>query len=168
MAVHKVIQIATDGKQSEYTGKASSAGASDSGEFIIADANGKLDVTYLPTGVGADALAATAGEALNAGDFVYISGTGTVLKADATSFTKRAMGYVLTAVANAATATVYFDDSNSALTGLTIGAKYFLSATSGQATATAPVTSGQFVQPLGIATSATSIHVSIGEPIQRA
>ena len=168
MAVHKVIQISSTGAQSEYAGKASSSGVGDAGEFIIADASGKLDPTYLPNGVGADAITATAGEALVAGDFVYITAGGTVMKADATTFAKRAMGYVIAAVANVGTATVFFDESNSALSGLTPGTKYFLSATAGAVTATAPVTAGQFVQGLGIATSATSLHVNLQEPIQRA
>jgi hypothetical protein len=168
MAVHKVIQVASNGTQSEYAGKSTSAGAGDSGEFIIADGSGKIDISYLPNGVGADAITATAGEALSAGDFVYISSGGTVLKADATTFAKRAMGYVLASVSNAGTATVYFDESNSALSGLTIGSNYFLSATAGAATTTAPTTSGQYVQALGVATSATSLHVNIQEPILRA
>lgn len=168
MSVHKVIQISSTGAQSEYAGKASSAGAGDAGEFLILGGDGKLDPTVLPNGVGADAITAVAGEALIAGDFVYITAGGTVMKADATTFAKRAMGYVTAAVANAGTATVFFDESNSALSGLTPGAKYFLSATAGLATATAPTTAGQFVQCLGIATSATSLHVNIQEPILRA
>jgi hypothetical protein len=168
MAVHKVIQLGSNGSKSEYSGKASSAGAGDSGEFIIADASGKLDISFLPNGVGADAITATAGEALTAGDFVYFTAGGSVMKADATSYAKRAMGYVLTSVANAGQATVYFDESNSALSGLTVGAVYFISATAGVATATAPTTSGQFSQALGFATSATTLHVNIQEPILRA
>ena len=168
MAVHKVIQINSTGVQSEYAGKNTSAGAGDSGEFIVADATGKLDPTFLPTGVGADSISATAGEALSAGDFVYISGAGTVLKADATTPAKAARGYVIAAVSNAATTTVYFDDSNNVLTGLTPGATYFLSSTPGAATTTPTTTTGQIVQELGFATSATSLHVNIQEPITRA
>lgn len=168
MAVHKLVQQNTNGTKTEYTGKSSSSGAGDSGEFIVADASGKLDPSFLPNGIGADATTHTAGEALNAGDFVYINGSGQVLKADATTYAKRAMGYVLSAVANAGSATVYFDESNSSLSALTSGSTYYLSATPGQATTTAPTTSGQFVQELGFATSATSLHVNIKEPIQRA
>lgn len=168
MAQHKVIQISSTGSQSEYAGKASSSGAGDSGEFIVADATGKLDPTFLPTGVGADSISATAGEALSAGDFVYISGTGTVLKADATTPAKAARGYVVAAVSNAATATVFFDDSNGVLTGLTAGATYYLSSTPGGYTTTPTTTTGQIVQELGFATSATSMHVNIQEPITRA
>ena len=168
MAVHKVIQISSTGAQSEYAGKNSSAGAGDSGEFIIADSTGKIDITFMPTGFGADTNTLVAGEALAAGDFVYVLVGGTVMKADATAIAKRAMGYVLSSVLNGGNATVYFDDSNSSLTGLTPGSTYYLSATSGLATLTAPTTATQFVQSLGIATSATTLHVNIGVSILRA
>jgi hypothetical protein len=168
MAVHKVIQIGSTGAQSEYAGKATSAGAGDSGEFPILDGTGKLDPTFFPSGYGPDVTTLVAGEALTAGDFVYILAGGTVMKADATTYAKRAMGYVTASVLNAGNATVYFDDSNTGLSGLTPGSKYYLSATSGVATLTAPTTAGQYVQGLGVATSATSLHVNIEEPILRA
>lgn len=168
MATHKVIQISSTGAQSEYAGKASSAGAGDAGEFPILDGSGKLDATFMPNGFGSDVSTLVAGEALAAGDFVYVLAGGTVMKADATTFAKRAMGYVIASVLNGGNATVYFDDSNSALSGLTAGSTYYLSATAGVATLTAPTTSGQYVQSLGIATSATSLHVNIKEPILRA
>jgi hypothetical protein len=168
MATHKVIQISSNGAQSEYSGKATSAGAGDAGEFPILDGTGKLDVTFMPNGFGSDVTVLVAGEALSAGDFVYVTGAGTAMKADATAFAKRAMGYVLSSVTNGGNASVYFDESNSSLSGLTPGGMYYLSATSGLATLTAPTNSGQFVQELGIATSATSLHVNIKTPILRA
>lgn len=168
MATHKVIQISSTGAQSEYAGKATSAGAGDAGEFPVLDGTGKLDPSFMPTGVGSDVTTLVAGEALAAGDFVYVSAGGTVMKADATTFAKRAMGYVIASVLNGGNATVYFDDSNSALSGLTPGGMYYLSATAGLATLTAPTTATQYVQELGIATSATSLHVNIKTPILRA
>lgn len=168
MATHKVIQISSTGAHSEYAGKSTSAGAGDAGEFTILDSSGKLDISLMPNGVGAYSITATAGEALSAGDFVYINGSGSVLKADATTLAKRAIGYVLTSVLNAGTATVFFDESNSSLTGLTPGSTYYLSATAGVATLTAPTTSGQFVQEIGVATSATNLHVNFKTSILRA
>lgn len=168
MATHKVIQISSTGAQSEYSGKASSAGSGDAGEFPVLDGSGKLDVTFMPNGVGADTVTLVAGEALAAGDFVYVLAAGTVMKADATTFAKRAMGYVIASVLNGGNATVYFDESNTGLSGLTPGSTYYLSATPGVATLTAPTTSGQYVQELGIATSATSLHINIKVPILRA
>lgn len=168
MATHKLEQVNSNGTKQEYAGKDTSAGVGDAGEFVIAGSNGKIDVSFMPNGVAADVIIATAGEALVAGDFVYITGTGTVMKADATSIAKAARGYVLASVLNAAQATVYFDESNSALTSLTPGATYYLSATPGAITTTAPLTSGNIVQPVGFASSATNVHVNIKEPVIRA
>jgi hypothetical protein len=167
MSVHKLIQINADGSQEEYAGKNSSAGAGDAGEFAILDAAGKIATSMLPNGVAADSVTLTAGEALSAGDFVYISAAGTVLKADATTPAKAARGYVLAAVSNAQPATVYFDESNSSVTGLTPGATYFLSTTAGGVTTSPTTTAGQIVQELGFATSATNLHVNIQEPVTR-
>lgn len=164
----KVIKIATDGTQSEYAGVLASAGAGSSGEFPALDAAGKLDVTFFPTSIGQDAVTAVAGEALAAGDFVYFNGSGQVMKADADTLAKAAQGYVLASVASSGTATVYFDDSNTGLSGLTPGAIYYLSATAGTVSTTAPTTSGHIVQEVGFASSATNLRVSIKKPVVRA
>ena len=168
MAIRKVIQVATSGVQSEYAGLNASAGAGSAGDFIIAAADGKIDPTFMPNGIGADSITATAGEALVAGDMVYISGTGTILKADATTPAKAARGYVLAAVLNAATATVFFDESNTGVSGLTPGATYYLSATAGAVVTAPPTTAGQIVQEVGFAVSATNLHINIQEAITRA
>lgn len=168
MAVKKLINLNTNGTQQEYSGVTTSAGAGSSGEIPALDSAGKLDVTMMPVGFGQDAITATAAEALSAGDFVYFNGSGGVLKADATAIAKQARGYVIAAVANAATATVYFDDSNTSVTGLTPGSTYYLSATSGGITTTPTTTTGQIVQEVGFATTATLLRVNIQEPVIRA
>lgn len=168
MAIHKLEQVNSNGTKQEYAGKDTSVGAADAGEFVIATSSGKIDVSFMPNGVAADVIIATTGEALAAGDFVYITGTGTVMKADATSIAKAARGYVLVSSLTATQATVYFDESNSALTGLTPGATYYLSATPGTITTIAPLASGNIVQPIGFASSATNVHVNIKEPVIRA
>ena len=168
MAVRKLVQQNTNGTKQEYAGIATSAGAGSASEFPILDASGKLDPSFMPNGVIADVNTLTAGEALAAGDFIYILAGGTVMKADSTAIGKQARGYVLSAVANGAPATVYFDESNSVLTGLTPGSTYYLSNTAGGVTLTPTTTAGQISQELGFATSATSIHVNIQEPVIRA
>lgn len=168
MATRKLIQKNANGTQQEYIGVNTSVGAGTAGEYITADASGKLDSTFLPTGTGADTVSLIAGEGLSAGDYVYIDATGKVMKADANSPAKAARGYVLTAVLNAASATVFFDDSNTAIAGKTPGATQYLSETPGATTEIAPTTSGHIVQEVGFATSATSIHTSIKEPVIRA
>lgn len=167
MAAKRLVNVNTNGTQQEYAGLTTSAGAGSSGDLPALDAAGKLDVTFMPTGFGQDAITATAAEALTAGDMVYFNAAGGVLRADATAIAKQARGYVLVSVANAATATVFFDDSNTALTGLTPGATYYLAVTSGGVTITPTVTTGQIVQEIGFASSATTLRVNIQEPIIR-
>ena len=133
------------------------------------DASGKLDVTMMPTGIAADTGVITASEALAAGDFVNVwnSSGAKVRKADATVAGKEAVGFVLSAVSNGAAATVYFEGSNTAVTSQTPGPVY-LSTTSGLATATPPSASGNVVQPIGFAISATVINFQSGQSITKA
>lgn len=147
--------------------KTTSAGAGDSGKLPALDASGKLDTSFMPTGIGADTASVSASEALAAGDLVNIwnsSGTAKARKADATTAGKEAHGFVLTSVSSGATATVYFEGSNTGVTGLTPG-KQYLSTTAGLATSTAPSTAGNVVQVVGYATSATVINFQSTLPV---
>lgn len=169
MATRNLIVVNANGTQQEYRGSITSLGAPSAGDIPALDSTGKLDPSFMPTGFGQDAVSAVAGEALAAGDMVYFSGTGTVLKADATAIAKQARGYVNSAVANGATATVFFDDSNTGKTGLTPGATYYLDhSTPGGITTTPTTTTGQIVQEVGFATSSTNLRVNLQEPIIRA
>src|SRR5687768_3186062 len=109
--------------------KASSAGAGESGKLVQLDGSGRIDNTMMPVGIGADTALITASEALAAGDFVNIwNSTGAkVRKADATT-EKPAHGFVLAAVSSGAQATVYFEGTNTGVTGQTPGG-VFLSTT---------------------------------------
>lgn len=143
-----------------------SAGAGDAGEIVALDAAGKLDNSVMPVGIGADTASITASEALSAGDLVNIhNSTGAkVRKADAATAGKEAHGFVIAAVSNGAAATVYFEGTNAFVTGLTPGPQY-LSTTAGIATATAPSASGNVVQRVGVATSATALNFEGGVPV---
>lgn len=167
MAIKRLINVNTNGTQQEYSGVATSAGAGSADDIPRLDSNGRLDVSFMPTGFAQDATSATAGEALSAGDFVYFSGASTVSKADATLPAKQARGYVNASVLNGGTATVFYDDTNTGLTGLTAGATYYLDTIAGSVTTTPTVTTGHIVQEVGFATSATSLRVNIQESIIR-
>lgn len=147
-------------------GKTSSAGAGDSGKLVALDSSGRIDPTMMPTGIGADTASITTSEALAAGDFVNIwnSSGAKVRKADATVAGKEAHAFVLAAFGSGVSATVYFEGSNTALSGLTPG-PVFLQTTAGQAGAAAPGGSGNVVQRLGVATSATSVNFEAAQPI---
>jgi hypothetical protein len=161
----RLINQNTDGSKETYAGALTSAGAGSSGELPALDATGKLDPTFMPVGFGQDSVTATAAEALTAGDFVYFSGASAVSKADATSLAKQAKGYVNANVANAATATVFFDDSNTGKTGLTVNVPYYLSLTPGGITTTAPNAATQIVQRVGFANSTTNLRADIEEAV---
>ena len=132
------------------------------------DASGKLDSSVMPTGIGADTAVIVASEALADGDLVNIwnnAGTANVRKADANSSGKEAHGFVLAAVASSASATVYFEGTNSHCTGLTPGIQFLSSSTPGKSAASAPTGTGKIVQNVGIAINATTINFESGAPI---
>lgn len=145
---------------------ASSAGAGDAGKLAALDAAGRIDSTMMPVGIGADTAVLTTTEALSAGDLVNIwnNSGAKVRKADATVAGKEAHGFVLAGFGNATSATVYFEGTNTAVTGLTPGPQ-FLSSTAGIATGTAPSASGNVVQRVGFATSATALNFQSQTPI---
>lgn len=145
---------------------ASSAGAGDAGKTVTLDGAGRIDSTMMPVGIGADTASIQASENLAAGDFVNIhnSSGARVRKADATTAGKEAHGFVLGAVSSGANATVYFEGTNTGVSGMTPGT-VFLHTTAGGATGTAPSGSGNVVQKLGVAVSATAINFERGEPI---
>lgn len=150
----------------EREGLLTSAGAGSSGKIPALDASGRLDTSMMPAGIGADTAAITTSEALAAGDWVNVwNSTGAkARKADATTAGKEAHGFVLAAFGSGATATVYFEGPNTAVTGQTAGV-IFLSTTAGVGTSTAPSSSGNVVQRLGIATASTSVNFESGTPI---
>lgn len=143
-----------------------SAGAGSSGKVIALDASGRIDNSAMPVGIGADTAIVTASEALAAGDLVNIwNSTGAkVRKADATTAGKEAHGFVLSAVAGAGAATVYFEGTNTAVTGLTPG-PLFLATTAGGASSTAPSAAGNIVQRVGFAISATALNFQSQPPV---
>ena len=94
------------------------------------------------------------------------SGTEKARKADATAEGKEAVGFVKAATASAGTAAVYFEGRITGLTGLTPGARMYLSAaTAGAATATSPSSAGNVSQFVGIAVSTTEIDFEGSNPI---
>lgn len=166
---------AADGEKIVATGTTgilhdSIMGASTTGVSVVLKtrADGTIDPATLPTGVGISSVTIPASEALAAGDVVNVwndGGVARVRKANATSEGQSAHGYVLTAAAALADATVYFDDRNTAVSGKTPGARQYLSTTAGQMTETAPSAAGNVVQFLGNAYSATAVNFEPAEPI---
>jgi len=156
------------GTLTEVAAIATSAGAGDAAKIPATDGTGRLDSSFMPVGLGADTAVIVASEALAAGDLVNVwssAGAFKVRKADASTSGKEAHGYVLAAVASTANATVFFTDSDTQVTGLTPGVQFLSAVTPGLASATAPTATGQTVQRVGVATSATVLNFRSGPPI---
>lgn len=166
MAGNKYVGINGSGDLAEVVSVNSSGGAGDANKIVALDAAGKINSTMLPeTGE----YTMTTSEALTAGDLVNIhDSTGAkIRKADATNG-RIAHGFVENNIGNGASGTVVIGDGMlNALTGLTIGAQYFLGA-AGAITDTPTTTAGQTLQKVGYAKSATEFAVVLGDPITRA
>ncbi len=141
-----------------------SAGVANAGNLVGLGDNGRLDMSVLPVGIGANTTQAVASEALGAGKFVNYHNDGGVfaVRLADNSNGRHADGFVLEAFAEAANATVYpLDGTNAELTGLTIGARYWLG-TAGGVTAAAldetdPANVNKISQYLGVAKSADEL-----------
>ena len=157
------------GIDTEVEGTVTGGTAAQNGKIVALDGTGRLDPTLMPVGVVADTYSGTAAEALAAGAYVYIKSDGQVANASAATGGNPAIGFVLSAVASAGTALVYFEGRNTALTGLTVGARYYLSdSVAGGSTATPVSGLGKLHQYLGRAISATSLSFEADDHIVRA
>lgn len=173
MASNKPLHL-ENGVPTEVPAISSSTGAVDANKLVATGANGRIDESILPPGVGADIKIIEASESLAAGDFVTIhdvSGSARVRKADASDgVAGQAHGFVRDSVASAANATVYFEGPNDQLSGLTAGVTYVLSHTTPGgvvALSEASSTAGHILQVVGYATEETEINAEIGKPIVR-
>lgn len=152
-----------------------STGVAEAGDVVALGDDGKLDLSVMPTGIGADVAVIEASETLAAGDYVNIfddGGTPNVRKADASAANAAeiAHGFVKDNVTSGANATVYFEGTNDDLTSLTPGTTYVLSHTTPGgvvAQASATTTPGHSLQVVGVAISTTAINTELGKPIIR-
>ena len=158
-----------NGRQTLESSVSVSTGPTSQGRVPELDAAGRLDQSMMPVGVGADVAIKPASETLSAGSYVNIwndGGVAKVRKADASVVGKEAHGFILDSVVDGADAMVYFEGRNTQLTGLTPGARYYLSDTlPGGVTATPDTASGHIHQFLGVAVSTTEINFEASEPI---
>lgn len=173
MAAQKFLALINNVRR-EVAALVASTGASDAGKIVATGDDGRLDDSLMPVGIGADTKIVTASEALAAGDYVNIydnAGTANCRKASAADATKPAHGFVLDNVTSGDPATIHFEGANTALTGLTAGLTYVLSAATPGAVVNlvgAPAADGNILQVLGVATAANEINTEIdNSPIVR-
>lgn len=166
MAANKFLRL-VNGVLTEIFGVQTSAGAANAGDIVALDDSGRIDNTMMPVGIGADTASIQASENLAAGDWVNVwdsAGSFRVRKADATTTGKEAHGFVLSAVTSGNPATVYFEGTNTQVTGQTPGPVY-LQTTAGAGGSTIPSASGNVVQQVGVAVSATAVNFERGTPV---
>lgn len=167
------ITINTSGQQAEKAPTVQSTGVANAADIVGLDSSGRLDPSVLPVGVGPTTVTVPASEALAAGAWVNLwlnSGVENARNADASGgYGKKVDGFVLSAVASGANALVYTAGLNNARSGLTTNSIYFLSASAAGGDTATPVTaSGQILQVVGKAVSATAIAFQKTEPVIRA
>lgn len=142
-----------------------STGAPDAGKPVATNAQGKIDNSLLPSGVGVDLKNIISSESLSAGNAVNIwddAGTLKVRRADNTARGKMAHGFVLQGVTAPDLAAVISEGVNDQLSGLVPGA-VFLSSTAGVITQdpSTITASGSVLQCLGVVNSANEIFIEI-------
>ena len=165
MAAKKFLRL-VNGVLTEIFCVQTSAGAGNAGDLVSLDDSGRIDNSMMPVGIGADTATITASETLAAGDWVNVwnDSGAKVRKADATTAGKEAHGFVLSAATSGNPATVYFEGTNTQVTGQTPGPVY-LQTTAGTGGATIPNASGNVVQQIGVAVSATAVNFERNTPV---
>lgn len=166
MSGNKYLELSS-GRLAEKEAIQTSAGAGDAGKIPALDAAGKLSSTMMPTGVGADTVSVAASENLAAGDLVnvYDDSGAKCRKADADDPAKFCVGFVLASVESPNNATIYLEGQNTQVSGMTPGARQYLSGTAGGITETPPTGTGKIVQCVGVAISATVLNFEPQEPV---
>lgn len=162
MAANKYLKN-VNGIPTEQAFTQTSAGVGDAGKGVALADDGYLDESLFPSGYGAETVTLTASEALSAGNLVNFwddSGTLKMRKADAAS-EKPADGFILANVSSGASGLAFqLPGLITGLSGLTAGAKYYLSDdTPGSVETTVPTGSGKIAQFIGYAKSTTELVV---------
>lgn len=157
------MSITADGSGLLLSGDEATPGNS---QYYGTDSGGTKGFFDLPTGGGETY---TAGENIGAGDLVYVSATDTVMKADANTSTKAAVGFAPSAITSGNPGTIIMHAGKiTGLTGLTANAFYYLSnSTTGAFALHASLTfaTNDIQQKVGIAESTTILRFFAGETI---
>ena len=171
--MRKLLKVDNNGNIIELLPKDQSQGATDAGEIVALNTEGKIDPSMLPEEALGETIKCTAGEALSKGDLVYLyndDGTVKCRKAKANDIDTIADGFVKKDYNDGDTeVSVYFEGElvRDDMT-FTVGAAYFLSnSNAGQVTDTAPSGVGVVIQRIGAAIGEHTIQFERQQPIIR-
>lgn len=160
MSVSKYIAVVS-GIQTEVEFTVTSTGAPDAGKGVGLGADGKLDASVMPTGVGPVAVSITAFENISAGLFVNIfqhAGIAKVRKADYSSADTSADGFIkVDATANNPVVVYLPGNINPNLSALSKGVTYYLGATGVPISDPSGIPANGIVQILGKSTNDTAL-----------
>lgn len=135
-----------------------SAGAGDASKVAQTDSSGRFDQSLMPVGVVPDVYNANASGAITAGDLCYVTAGGLIARASAAVAGNPSIGFSLTSVTTGNPAVLYFSGRDTAVSGLTVGSRYYLSdSTPGGITLTSVTGSGKLHQYVGTAITTTSL-----------
>lgn len=167
----KKYQALVNGKAKLIEATVASTGVAQAGDILALGADGKLDATVLPIGVGPDVQTMEASEALTPGDYVNIfddAGTKKARLAD-NSNGRDAHGWVKAAFAPTETATVYFEGPNTAADTAVAGQRAYLGVAGAAVTvpldSTLPANNGKIHQFLGVYVDVNTINTDIDDCI---
>ena len=168
MATTKFLSLVL-GRITEIVPEVISQGISSAGKLLALGADGRLDASVMPIGIGQNTQTATAVDSIPAGSVVSLfnnSNTTFMRRADGTSVGKEAHAFVKEAVAQNALGTAYLPGNVlTGLTSLTPGLRYYLSTTPGTVQATPLSATGNVHQLIGVASNTTSLIFEPEEPI---
>lgn len=158
----------TSGKVTEVQPVTTSAGAGDATKLVQLDSNGLLDASVMPSGIVADQFAGTSNGTITANDLCYVETAGTIARASAAApaTAPGQLGWARSSVATGQPITIMLEGRILGLSGLTPGARYYLSdSVPGGLTATPVTGSGKVHQYVGSALSATVLNFEPDDPI---
>lgn len=165
MSIQSFISLVS-GKLTQLFPTQISAGTSSAGNIVALNNLGVIDSSMIiPTTVLTTN--AVASETILAGAIVNIwdnAGVPNLRNADNTAVGKTAHGYAPSAITSGATGIINLQGLNNLYSSLTPGSYYYLG-TIGTVTITAPSTTGNVEQIIGVAVNSTTIAVQILSPI---
>lgn len=166
MAAQKFL-TQSGGRVVEVQALSTSSGSGDVDKLVALDATGKIPAGFLPS-TGAPNQSIVSSENISAGRVCNVynnAGTLNVRNADCTASGKEANGFTNAGITSPAAGTITFVGGViTGLSSLTPGARMYLS-TTGTISSTAPTGSGNIVQCIGIALSATTVLFNPEDPI---
>lgn len=151
------------GRRSEVTALQTSAGAGDADKIVATGPGGTLDPSLMPPGIVPDQFAGTSNGAITIRDLCSVDlTTGLISRASAAAGGKQCDGWAQSSVATGQPITIQLEGKLTGLSGLTPGARYFLSDSTPGSYMIAPgpvtTTAGKLAQYIGTAMSATVLN----------